>query len=728
MGKPAALLGTWPQWAALGLCAALGIALFTFVDLTPEVQADFFFSTDDPQLQSSLQIEKEFGRAQQVFVAVRSQHLVSREYLLRLRDLTEDLRKIEGVAEARSISNGPEKPEKMQERDPEDVFEDVEKSPFWSRFLLAPDRSATFVVMRLRGEEHSGTITAIDGVLARYSRPDFRPGVSGVPYVSEHIRRRITSDLRVFSLAAFGAFALLIAVLFRSLAVLLGMMVASLTASFGTFLLRDLAGMKADILMPNLWMIAFVLTISHVVYVTAQWRRRAREGGADRAVEEAVRLTGPASAWSLAANLLGFASLILVEAKPLRNFGVSGAIAAGLAMACAYLVYPPFLRAAKADRGEQARPPSGAVSASNAGQAGGWLERFYTRPHLAIAVVTLVAACALAPFAWRINTDPALPSYFAGNDRIRTGLEAIDRSGGSSPLDLVVADARGRTLDNDDAFERLRALQQRLEDHPDVGSALSLALLMAEADRHWYSFLFSWDTKLERMESPKHARIAKTFVSEDRHRARFILRMKESARSRPRDDVLREIRAIVREHGFKTALVGGLYPLQGKLSELVQGSVVRGLGGLLALFGVIMWVVSRSLRTTVASVVCLAISPFALFGLVGLLRMPLDIISAPAANVALPMGVDEMIHMGYTVRRQRGKAGAWAAWKEALSELWAPILFSMLIVTSGFALFLLSSFPPTRRLGVLVCIGAAITDLVVLVVLPALAAFRRRAR
>jgi len=53
---------------------------------------------------------------------------------------------------------------------------------------------------------------------------------------------------------------------------------------------------------------------------------------------------------------------------------------------------------------------------------------------------------------------------------------------------------------------------------------------------------------------------------------------------------------------------------------------------------------------------------------------------------------------------------------------------SMLIVTSGFALFLLSNFPPTQRLGVLVCAGAALTDLVVLVVLPAIVTIRRRAR
>jgi predicted RND superfamily exporter protein len=116
-------------------------------------------------------------------------------------------------------------------------------------------------------------------------------------------------------------------------------------------------------------------------------------------------------------------------------------------------------------------------------------------------------------------------------------------------------------------------------------------------------------------------------------------------------------------------------------------------------------------------VVCLAITPMILFGLVGAVGMPLDIISAPAANVALPLGIDEMIHLGYALRRS-GDGGE-NTWRIALSRLWAPILFSALIVGSGFALLLFSTFPPTRHLGVLVSVGAILTDLVVLIVLPA---------
>jgi len=712
-----ALIGTAAERAALAVCVGLGVLLFAAVDLSPRVSGDFFFANDDPELRQSAQIEEQFGAAPQVFVAAASPRLASRQYLTALRDLTDDLRRVGGVDDARSVTHGPADPEDIARRDPAEVFEDLADSPFWSRLLLAPDRSATFVVLRLTGSgaELESAIAGIDGVLDRHARPDFHLAASGVPYVSEHIRRRLARDLWTFSAAAFVVFAVIVGVLFRSAAVVAGTMVAALTACFGTFLIRALFGMETDVLTPNLWTIAFVLTLSHVVYLTAEWQQAARRSG-EGAIRESIRLVGPASAWSLAANLLGFGSLMLVTAQPLRQFGISGAIAAVLAIACAYVVFPPFL--------QSARPRSESrAAAEHRGH------RLFTTRHPAAAGLAIVATLALAPFACRVDTDPTLPTYFADGTRLRNGLEAIDRAGGSSPLDMVVADKKGRGLDSDEAFERLVALQDRLERHPDVGVVLSVAALMAETERPWYSFLFSWERRLDRLDRPERDRIGRTFISNDRNRGRFILRMREAARDRPRREVVSEIEGIAREHGFDPVLVGGLYPLQGELSRLVDGSVLRGLAGLIGLFAVIVLIVTRSIRTAAIMTASLMLPPLALFGLVGAIGMPVDIISAPAANVALPLGIDEMIHLGYAQRRLRRRGGpAWPAWRLALGRLWRPILASMLIVVSGFSLFLFSSFPPTQRLGLLVCLGAAATDLAVLVVLPALAGAERRRR
>jgi uncharacterized protein len=706
------LFRTPSQWAALAVVVVLGMALFTFVDLTPEVNADFFFSSEDPQLQSSLRIEREFGLAPQVFVAASSPRLVTREYVQRVHELTEDLRRVEGVADIRSITRGPKDPEEVLRDDAAEVFEDLRKHPFWRRLLLAPDQSATFVVLRLDGRNSDATIAAIDRVLDTHRRDAFALGATGVSYVSEHIRSRLTDDLRRFSIAAFVVFAVLVGVLFRSVAVLVGMMIAALAACFGTFLIRPLFGMRSDILMPNLWTIAFVLTLSHVVYLTAAWQRQHGASGPEAALRGAIRHTGPASLWSLAANLLGFGSLLFVSAQPLRHFGLSGAIAAVLAIVCSYALFPPFLRAAGAPRVRSGAP---------AGRA----DAFFRTRHSRVALIALLAAIALGPFAWRVETDPTLPSYFGEGDPIRTGLETIDRAGGSSPLEIVVADAGGRAFDDGRMVDRLQALQARLERHPDVGAVLSIAPLMGEAERPWYAFLFSWETRLDQLESAKNARVGRTFLSEDRRRGRFILRMREGARTRERQDVIGEVTALVRAEDFRAVAIGGLYPLQGELSTLVEGSLIRGLGGLIVAFAAIIWIVTRSLRTALVMALCLTTTPLIVFGIVGVLKLPLDIISAPAANVALPLGIDEMIHLGYAIRGRRARAGNdWAPWQHALGELWRPILFSMVVVASGFALFLLSSFPPTQRLGMLVCAGAILTDLMVLTVLPAVATWR----
>lgn len=711
--KQSRLLAEPLQWVAIGICAALGFGLFASVDLSPRVSDDFFFSSNDPQLRNSLRIEEEFGENQQIFIAARAELLESGEYIRKVLHLSEDLRGVDGVADVRSLTHGPEKPEKVAGRDPKEIFEDLLDSPFWAQLILAPDRSGTFVVLRLQPAKIETAVRGIDGVLAQHRNAEFQLAAAGVPYVAEHIRQKLTGELARFRIAVLAMFALLVSMLFRSFAILLGTMTAALAASFGTFLVRAAAGMQTDILAPNLWTIAFVLTLSHTVYLTAQWKRQAAALGSAQAVRKSISLTGPASGWSLAANLLGFATLIFVSAKPLRQFGISGVIAAVLAMACAYLLFPPFLRSADA----------GSAMSNTVTRR---LDGFFPSRHPWIAGGVITVALILAPFAWRTNSDPSLPSYFAADDMVGGGLRVIDRSAGISALDIIVRNASGARLDSDDSFRRLGALHESLRKHEDTGSVLSLALLMQETDRRWYSFLFSWDRELKQLEKPKYGRVGDAFISDDRLRGRFILQMHELDRSRPRAEVISEIEADVRRHGFEPKLSGGLYVLQGGLSSLVKDSVIRGLGGLMALFFVIVYIVSRSAWSAAAMALCLGLTPLILFGAAGLAGMPLDIIAAPAANVALPLGIDEMIHLSYRIRRAR-KDGAtsWSAWRDALGELWGPILAAMAIVVSGFALFLFSSFPPTQRLGILVCAGAAITDLVVLVVLPAIACRKR---
>jgi predicted RND superfamily exporter protein len=314
-----------------------------------------------------------------------------------------------------------------------------------------------------------------------------------------------------------------------------------------------------------------------------------------------------------------------------------------------------------------------------------------------------------------------LLDYFKPNQPLRDGLEYVDREGGSNPLKLVVANADGSPLNTDAAYAKMWSLQGALEHHKDVGTVISLPTLLAEADRAPFSFFFSYETIMRMLAEPKHARVAKSFVNAEHTQAVFLLRMIESRRDKYRVEVVDDLRAIVRKHGFKPVLVGGIYHLQGRLAQLVASSLVTGLFWLNVLFVVIAFIVARSIRGTLAMIASLTLVPLCMLGGIGWLHVPMDVISAPATNVCIGIAIDSMIHLVFGVRRaQRDGKKGWQAWLAAREEQWRGIVYSDVIFAAGFAIFVLSDFPPTQRFGLVVLAGTVIDILANLFVLPLL--------
>jgi predicted RND superfamily exporter protein len=83
------------------------------------------------------------------------------------------------------------------------------------------------------------------------------------------------------------------------------------------------------------------------------------------------------------------------------------------------------------------------------------------------------------------------------------------------------------------------------------------------------------------------------------------------------------------------------------------------------------------------------------------------------------MAIDSMVHLMFGVRRalRDGKTG-WSAWVAGREEQWRGIVYSDVIIAAGFAIFVLSDFPPTQRFGLVVVFGTIIDVLANLFVLP----------
>lgn len=206
-------------------------------------------------------------------------------------------------------------------------------------------------------------------------------------------------------------------------------------------------------------------------------------------------------------------------------------------------------------------------------------------------------------------------------------------------------------------------------------------------------------------------KIANSFVTKERDHGLFLLRMIESYRVLPRIEIVDEIKAIADNEGFYPEIVGGIYNLQGHMAKLVAKSLVGGLSKLILLFGLIVWIISRSPRMTFSVMAGIFIIPVTVLGCFGIYRIPLDIISAPASNVAIAMGIDSMIHMIKSYQRNK-------SWQLVRDELWQPVLTSMFVVATGFGIFLFSTFPPTQRFGGAILCGTILAALTALYIMP----------
>ncbi len=687
-------------WAAF---TAGSLAAFLYkVDLKPKVDEHFFFSSEDPQFQEDKMIAQLFPQPPQVIIAAKGD-IRTGEYTAKIEKLSEALSSLPEVFGLQSLTRGPKS------------LEDALESPLWSRVLIAEDGQASLIFVFIKNVPLEPLVLKIEKITGRFHQPDFQLMISGAPYIVELIRRKLFDDLKIFTVVALLSFSLALLAVFHSWWIMAGTIVACFNASAVTLILARLMNIEIGFLTANLSTIVFVLTLSHIVFLTASWRQLLTDPvkRPESPAWEAARSTLTAALWSTFTALLGFLTLLFVQAKSLRQLGISGSLGTLISFLAAYGIYPWFLSYQKGNPQILKRAKMKMAKSAS----------FFAKKQGGIVLLTGFLFVLTFFGLRKLDTDSSLFDYFKKGSILRQGLEYIDRNGGSNPLSLVIMHPDVAKFNNRKAYRKLWRLHLALEKDPAVGHVVSLPTILGEARRSpWVAFM-SFEWLLSILESPTFGEVARYFITEDRTKTLFFLRMREMKRETARLEVVNRIEKIVESSGFVPVLTGGVYVLQGRLSELVSSSLISGSILINLVFLIMGWIISRSLRVSFAMLLGLYFVPVAMLGILGHLKVPLDVISAPAANVAIGMGSDSLIHMIIMVREYSTSMGDWASWAKVRARLWEPILWSNIMVGAGFSIFALSNFPPTQRFGFSVVLGMILSPLAALFIFPWFATF-----
>ena len=129
----------------------------------------------------------------------------------------------------------------------------------------------------------------------------------------------------------------------------------------------------------------------------------------------------------------------------------------------------------------------------------------------------------------------------------------------------------------------------------------------------------------------------------------------------------------------------------------------------------------RNIRLSLIGVVPNFIAAFFILGIIGLLGIPLDMMTITIAAITIGIAVDNSIHYIYRFKEEFGKIKDYnKTLKKCHSTVGVAILNTSITIVFGFSILVLSKFIPTIYFGMFTGLAVLLAMISVLTLLPAL--------
>ena len=324
--------------------------------------------------------------------------------------------------------------------------------------------------------------------------------------------------------------------------------------------------------------------------------------------------------------------------------------------------------------------------------------------------------------------------------------------GGTATLDIVIdapkESAEVISLDDDlfddDLFEddsseasgywwnsftlkRLEDIHDYLDSTPEIGKVLSVAsgIKMARLINNGKD-LNDLELALLRSVLPEDLKesLLYSYINQDDTQVRISTRVYETSNTLNRNQLINNVSNDLQEKfglGEDQFRITGLAVLYNNMLQSLFDSQIKSLG---IVFGVILLmflVIFRSIKVAVIGLIPNILTASSVLGLLGILSIPLDIMTITVAAISVGMAVDNTIHYlyRYKVEISYGVAPSDAILKSH-TTIGRAILYTALTISIGFLIFSFSNFSPTVLFGTFTSLAIFTSLVATLILLPLL--------
>ena len=572
--------------------------------------------------------------------------------------------------------------------------------------------------------------------------------LGGIPMIADDMMTFIKSDIVVFGL---GVLLFIIATLWFVFRKLIWIIVPISSCLFSVVIMMGLLGIlgwKVTVISSNFIALMLILTMAMNIHMSTRFLQL-RKDFPKKNNFEIISLTTNKMFWPIIytvfTTIFAFLSLIFSGIKPIIDFGWMMTFGLITSFIITFTLLPTLLNFAptknislKKEQDSKITAFLALVSLNNKNTIFG-----------ITGVVIILSVLGIS----KLEVENSFINYFNKNTEIYKGMKLIDDElGGTTPLEVILKfpdqEKEEITSSEDDEFEdwgdeedaddekywftkdkidKIASVHNYLDSLSQVGKVLSFSSIIDVATQlNNNKPLGTLEMGVLYSKIPENIKteIIDPYLSIKDNEARISLRIIDSQENLRRNDLINKINFDLKnkigldENEYKLA---GVLILFNNLLQSLFKSQILTLGlvmiGIFSMFVILF----RNIKLSLIGVVPNFIAAFFILGIIGLLGIPLDMMTITIAAITIGIAVDNSIHYIYRFKEEFKNIKDYnKTLKVCHSTVGVAILNTSITIVFGFSILVLSKFIPTIYFGMFTGLAMLLAMISVLTLLPSL--------
>ena len=654
-----------------------------------------------------------------------------------------------------------------------DVLNEFAKSPIYSDQIINENKNITSIVIFLNennkaldlkenknlylsqgkyysikteiDKERNELIKKIRNIITN-SNKDFTYYLGGVEMISSDVISYVKNDILTFSLIVLLIIILILFIIFRRVKWVFAILFTSISAVYLSIGLAGFINFEITAVSANFLSLMFVLSISMNVHIMNNYLQR------DIKIIENFRMMFWPCFYTFLTTIVAFVSLVISDIKPVIDFGIIMIIALLIVLISSFVILPLIVSFFSKEK------KSYSLNLS-------FLKSFYPFAYknskYILGLNILIFFISLYGIT-NLNVENSFIKYFKKNTEIYKGMYLIDNElGGTTPLDIIlkfknddqIIDTTIKAEEEDDLeieddffsddlfgeenniwftnekIETIKFVHQYLESRIEIGKVTSIYSLIDTANQINKSDLSMFELSVLYNEIPIDYKtdLIDPYLNVEKNMIKISTRVKDS-KDIKRNDLINDINSFLLNEfdNLEVFKVNGLLVLYNNMLKSLFSSQIKSLGFVILAIFIMFVILFRSLKLSIIGIIPNIFASTFILGLIGLLKIPLDIMTITIAAISIGIAVDNTIHYIYRYKEnlKLGRNHSEMIEKTHLT-VGNAVLITSIAITAGFLTLCLSNFVPTVYFGLFTSLAMIFAMIGVLITLPSILKYQK---